>query len=317
MNFRGRSEALIPFLQDPKITDILINGPGKFFIEKEGELTRLESPFPDPSSLVDLIERLLVPIGKRVDATQPYIDGRMEDGSRFHIILPPIAADGPYISIRKFRSPNDTQGFSEMGPRVLTEWLEKQIIEKKNLLICGGTGVGKTTLLSRLLSHVPESERIALIEETREIQTLHPHTVFLETRTATPDGVGEVTLRTLIRNALRMRPDRVVLGECRGEEAFDLIQAMNTGHRGSLCTLHANGARDALRRLEGLLLLTGVAIPISVVREWVGSTLDHVVYLNRENGRRQISEVMSVHGLEGEVYRIRPRFTRGQVIDFT
>jgi len=313
----GRTEGLRRFMEDEAVTDILINGPGKLFVERSGQLLEEPSPFLDPVSLQELIERLLVPIGKRVDASQPYLDGRMPDGSRFHILLPPIASDGPYISIRKFRKHFEPGNLTDMGPPDLMKWIERQTHARKNFLICGGTGVGKTTLLARLLAEASPRERIAVIEETREIPMLHPHMVSLEARAATPDGVGEVTLRALIRNALRMRPDRIILGECRGEEAFDLLQAMNTGHRGSLSTLHANGGRDALRRLEGLVLLSGHGVPLSVVREWIGGTIDHVLHLYRESGRRQIGEVISLQGVEGGMYRIRPRFVNGQIIDIT
>lgn len=313
----GKTEGLRALLEDPAVTDILINGPGKLYVERAGTLAEEVSPFPDAASLQELIERLLVPIGKRVDASQPYLDGRMADGSRFHILLPPIATEGPYISIRKLKHTFDPGSLADVGPPALMDWIADEVRARKNFLICGGTGVGKTTLLARLLALTSPRERIAVIEETRELPVMHPHMVSLEARAATPDGIGEVTLRTLIRNALRMRPDRVVLGECRGEEAFDLLQAMNTGHRGSFSTLHANGAREALRRLEGLVLISGHGVPLSVVRQWIGGTLDHVLYLYREGGRRGIGEVISVQGVEGELYRIRPRFMGGQIIDIT
>jgi len=315
VRYIGPIEGLRPYLEDPEVTDILVNGPGELFVERRGELVREPSPFPDGGSLQELIERLLIPIGRRVDASQPFVDGRMFDGSRFHVLLPPIATKGPYISIRKFRSDFDSGNLSDMGPPELMAWLDEQVRLRKNIVICGGTGVGKTTLLARILAKVSPFERIAVIEETREIPALHPHLVSLEARAATPDGIGAVTLRSLIRNALRMRPDRIVLGECRGEEAFDLVQAMNTGHRGSFSTLHANGGRDALRRLEALVLLSGFPIPLGVVREWIGGTVDHVLYLRRVGGQRSIGEVISLLGVEGDMYRIRPRFINSQVLD--
>jgi pilus assembly protein CpaF len=304
--FPGRASALLPFLQDDSITDILINGPGQLFVERNGLLAREVSPFLERDSLSDLVERMLVPIGKRVDAAHPYADGRLLDGSRFHIILPPIAAEGPFISIRKQKGSGVTlESFGEASP---VAFVRSELLAEKNILIAGATGSGKTTFLSRLIDAVPDRERIAIVEETREIRTLHPHSLSLEARPPTPDGVGEVTLRTLVKNTLRMRPDRIVVGEVRGEEAFDLLLAMNTGHRGTMGTIHANSALDALKRLESLAILVGYHIPLKVIREWVASSIQLVVFLHRREGRREIAEILSVQGLEGEVYRITPRY---------
>lgn len=292
------------------ITDILINGPGVFFVEKSGRLESIPSPFPDVSSLLDLVERLLVSIGKRVDASQPYADGRLADGSRFHLILPPVATKGPYISIRKFRSTKDC--LDPFGPPDIVEWLIQAVDKRRNILIAGGTGSGKTTLLSFLLDTIPPDQRIAIIEETAELQLNHPHVVSLESRPASTEGKGEISLRALIRNSLRMRPDRLVLGECRGEEVYELMQAMNTGHKGSLCTLHANGGMDALKRLETLLLLVAGTVPHSAIREWISSTIDLVVFLERTRGTRCIVECLEIRGLEGALYRIQPRYQNGK-----
>lgn len=305
--FLGAAIGLFPLMQDEKVTDILVNGTSSLFIERDGLLSVEKNPFKDNRQVQDFIERLLIPIGKRIDAAHPYADGRLLDGSRFHVILPPIAVEGPFISIRKKRDTSHTQ-LESFGPPDLILWLKDQVVQKKNLLIAGSTGAGKTTLLCRLLEEAGPGERIAVIEETMEIQANHPHLIHMEARPPSPEGVGEVTLRTLLKNALRMRPDRIVVGECRGEEAFDMLQAMNTGHKGSLGTIHASSAADALKRIESLALLAGFQMPLKVVRDWVGSNLNTVVFIERIPEGRKITEVLSVHGLEGEVYRVTPRY---------
>lgn len=307
--FVGESAGLIPFLEDPHVTDILINGTRSLFVERRGRLVGEPTPFSTLESLHHLIERLLIPIGKRVDAAQPCLDGRLPDGTRFHIVLPPIAVEGPLLSLRKFREVGAL--LPELASGDIVKWLELRLRDRHNVLISGGTGAGKTTLLCRLLDKLPAEERITVLEETREIRCAHPHVVHLEARGASPEGTGEVTLRTLIRNALRMRPDRLVLGECRGGEAFDLLQAMNTGHSGSLSTIHANSARDALRRLESLVYLSGIVLPALTIRDWIATTIREVVHLERVDGERRIGEIISVSGLEGDVYRIRPRYRSG------
>lgn len=307
--FAGRAAALLPYLDDPAVTDVLVNGTHSLYVERSGALVAQPSPFGDRREVMELVERLLVPLGKRVDAAVPYLDGRLADGSRFHVILSPIAVEGPLVSIRKLRNAALCP-LESFGPPDVTGWLVDQVRAGRNLLFCGGTGSGKTTLLTRLLDLVPEAERIVVIEETVEIAPRHPHVLHLESRLPTPDGAGEVTLRALVRNALRMRPDRLVLGECRGAEAFDLLQAMNTGHAGSFSTIHANGALDALRRLESLTLLAGFLVPSRTVREWIGATIHAVVHLERCGAARQIREIVQVQGLEGEIYRITPKLQR-------
>ena len=305
----GASAWLLPFLLDDAVTDILINGVQSLYVERGGQLLPEPSPYREVGALSDLIERLLIPLGKRIDAAHPYVDGRLLDGSRFHVILPPVAVGGPFISIRKLRRPEQGISVSDFAPAEWATWLIEQVTRRRNILIAGGTGVGKTTLISRLLDHIPESERLAILEESLEIPVRHPHVVRLEARSASPDGKGEVGLRTLVRNTLRMRPDRVILGEVRGDEALELLQIMNTGHAGTLCTLHASGALDALRRLEGLALLAkGAEVPIRTLRDWIGSSVHEVVYLERIRGGRRVGEILSVRGLEGEVYRIVPRY---------
>jgi pilus assembly protein CpaF len=302
--FVGKSAELISFLERKDVTDILINGLQSLYLESDLGLERFDSPFRDRQSIYDLIERMILPLGKRIDAAHPYLDGRLVDGSRFHIVLPPIAPHGPLISIRKSKKPEFCPIESFTTDRVV-DFLTEAVLSRRNFLISGGTGVGKTTLLSRLIEKIPGNERIVLIEESFEIQVRHPHIVRLEARSPNPDGKGEVTLRALIRNALRMRPDRLILGECRGAEAFDLLQVMNSGHQGSFCTLHANSSRDALRRLEGMVLMSGLDLKVPIVREWIAHTINVVVHLTRERSR-QISEMIAVNGLEGEVYRVTP-----------
>ncbi len=305
--FVGRSRMVVPFLTEEGVTDILINGTGSLYVEKRGKLESRSNPFTEREALVDLIERMLIPIGKRVDAARPYVDGRLNDGSRFHLLLNPIATAGPLISIRTF-SKQERPTLESFGDPEVVRWIRSQLKERKNILLAGGTGAGKTTLLSSMLDEISVEERIVIIEETQEIRTLHPHTVSLEARGPSAEGVGEVTVRALLKNSLRMRPDRIVVGEVRGEEAFDLLQAMNTGHRGGLGTLHANSALDALRRLESLVILGCYNVPLRVVREWIASNIHGVIFLDRSSGRRGVAEVLSVNGLEGEVYRITPRF---------
>jgi pilus assembly protein CpaF len=305
--FVGKSAGILPFFLQREITDILINGTEKMFVEHGGVLKSVTSPFQNRESLHELIERMILPLGKRIDAAQPYLDGRLADGSRFHIILPPISLEGPLISIRKRRNGSPLELF-DFAPKQVVEFLEKEIFKGSNLLIGGATGAGKTSLLSCLLDKVSKQERIAVIEETSEIKVDHPHVIHLEARPPSPEGKGEVTLQALVRNALRMRPDRLILGECRGGEALDMLQAMNTGHKGSLGTIHANSALDALRRLEGLTMMAGVPLPMRTVKDWIGSVIQGVIYLERRGASRQITEIISVNGLEGDVYRVTPRF---------
>lgn len=303
----GPLKVLLPFFEDSTVTDILINGLDSFYIEQEGGLKKIEHPLPDESALFHLIERLIVPCGKQIDAAAPYVDGRCLDGSRFNVVLAPIAVPGPLISIRKKKRAGVIP-LDSFGPAPLIKWIRERVSERKTFLISGGTGTGKTTLLSSLLSEMSSDERIVLIEEVIEIETGHPHLVHLEARVPNAEGKGGVNLRSLLTTALRIRPDRIIVGECRGAEAFDMLQAMNTGHSGSLGTLHANSARDALKRFESLALMAGLQIPLKVIREWVASQIFGVIHLDRVHGKRCISEALTVSGLEGEVYRIAPHY---------
>lgn len=305
--FVGQAKTLLNFLRDEEVTDILINGVQTCFVERRGELEQHPNPFEQHQALFHFIERILVPIGKRIDAAAPYVDGRLLDGSRFNIVMSPLAIEGPLISIRK-KKRSELLPVELFGPKEMTDWLIEKLQQKKTFLISGGTGTGKTTLLSSLVSRLSPQERIVLIEEVSELEPQHPHLLHLEARPPNPEGRGEVTLRTLVHTALRIRPDRLIVGECRGAEAFDMLQAMNTGHGGSLGTLHANSALDALRRFESLALLAGLQIPLKVIREWIAAHVFGVIHLERINGKRCISEVLTVSGLEGEVYRVQPRF---------
>jgi len=307
--FVGPLKVLLPFFEDGSVTDILINGLESFYVERQGHLEKVEHPLDDESDLFHLIERLVVPCGKQIDASAPYLDGRCLDGSRFNIVLAPIAVPGPLISIRKKKRAGAIS-LDSLGPPNLIEWLKKQVAERKTFLISGGTGAGKTTLLSSLLSDISSTERVVLIEEVIEIDSDHPHLIHLEARVPNADGKGAVSLRSLLSTALRIRPDRIIIGECRGPEAFEMLQAMNTGHSGSLGTLHANSARDALRRFEALALMAGLQVPLKVVREWIASQIFGIIHLERVLGKRCISEVLRVSGLEGEVYRISPYYER-------
>lgn len=305
--FVGRTAAIIPCFGEDEVSDILINGTQQMFIEKNGFLEPVPNPFNTRDSLNELIERMILPLGKRVDAAQPYLDGRLSEGSRFHIILPPIAVEGPIISIRK-KKQKLRLGLKDFISGPMIDFLSRETLRGANLLIAGGTGAGKTSLLSCLLALVPIEERIAIIEETSEIYVDHPHVIHLEARPPSPEGKGEVTLQALVKNSLRMRPDRLILGECRGTEAFDMLHAMNTGHKGSLGTIHANSALDALRRLEALTMMAGISLPNRTIKEWIGSAIHGVIYLEKRGGSRQIIEIISLNGTEGEVYRITPRY---------
>ena len=286
---------LLPIFEDPQVTDLMINGTESMFIEKAGRLERLPNPFDDIAKVYGLIERILVPLGGQRSASCPYFDGRLADGSRVHGIYPPLAPQGPHLSIRFARA----KGGGDFGSAKVLEWLKGQVIAGKNCLISGATGSGKTTLLTTLLDSVPHSERIVLVEESSEIQLSHPHAIALQS-----DSGRKIDLGVLIRNALRMRPDRIVLGEIRGAEGFHLLHAMNTGHRGGICTIHANSVRDALFRWESLAAMDRPNIPMRTLQRWIGSAVDIVVQLCRQDEARVIEEVGIVQGVEGEVYRI-------------
>jgi pilus assembly protein CpaF len=305
----GEAESLLTFLRDDDVTDILINGLESLYVEEQGALSKRINPFSSESSVFSFIERLLIPISKSLDASAPYLDGRLLDGSRFNIVLPPLSNPGPLISIRK-KKKGEHVSVSDYGPRDLMDWICEKVRKQKTFLISGGTGVGKTTFLAALIREVLSEERVVVLEEVLEIDPPHPHLIHLEARSPNAEGRGEVSLAALLRTALRMRPDRLILGECRGAEAFEMLQAMNTGHGGSLGTLHANSAQDALRKFESLVSMGGPKIPLRVIRDWIAHQVYGVIQMERSHGKRCVSEVLTLTGLEGEIYRVQPIYQK-------
>jgi pilus assembly protein CpaF len=272
------------FLRDPKISDILVNGPKLIYIERDGLLETTNASFRDSEHLMQVIQRIAALVGRRIDESSPMLDARLLDGSRVNAIIPPLALDGPALSIRRFGTcPIRIEGLIEY--KTLTSemaiFLEACVLARVNILISGGTGAGKTTLLNALSQWIPDNHRVVTIEDTAELQLQRDHVVRLETRPANIEDKGRVTQRDLLRNSLRMRPDRIVIGEVRGDEAFDMLQAMNTGHEGSMTTVHANGPRDALRRIENMVSMAGLNYPIQAIRQQTTSALNLLIHLER------------------------------------
>ncbi len=296
---------LEPLLADETITDIMVNGPHSVYVEAGGKLQKLDARFRDSAHAATIAQKIAAAVGRRVDESSPMVDARLADGSRVNIILPPLALDGPCISIRKFaRKRIDFARMVEFGSLTapVARLLEIAARCRLNILISGGTGSGKTTLLNALSRLIDHSERIVTIEDAAELQLQQPHVVRLETRPANLEGKGEITQRDLVKNALRMRPDRIILGEVRGPEAFDMLQAMNTGHDGSLGTLHANSARDALIRVENMVQMGSFGLPVKAIRTQIASALDMIIQIERmRDGTRRVIQVSEVRGLEGEV----------------
>jgi pilus assembly protein CpaF len=294
-----------PLLDDPEVSEIMVNGPKKIYVEKRGQLTRTNVTFDDDAHVMRIIERIVLPLGRHIDADSPTVDARLPDGSRVNAVIPPVALDGPSITIRKFlKDKLNTDQLVELGTLTqnMSEFLKACVIARLNIVISGGTGSGKTTLLNVLSGFIPENERILTIEDAAELQLQQDHVLRLETKTANMDGGGATTVRDLVRNSLRMRPDRIVVGECRGGEALDMLQAMNTGHDGSLTTLHANSSRDALSRLETMVLMAGVELPLKVVRQQISSAVDLIVQQSRlKDGSRKITAITEVAGMEGDI----------------
>jgi len=276
----------------------MVNGPDRVYVERRGRIEPTEVHFADEAELRNSIERILAPLGRRVDELSPMVDARLADGSRVNVVIPPLAVDGPALSIRRFAAarpgPADLVELGTLTPQ-MRGLLEAAVRERRSLLVSGGTGSGKTTLLNALSSFVAAEERVVTIEDAAELRLQQPHVVRLESRPASVEGRGEVTIRDLLRNALRMRPDRIVIGEVRGPEALDLLTALNTGHRGALSTVHANSPADALRRLETLALMAGVGLPHAAIREQLGRGFELVVHLERlADGRRVVAEIAEV-----------------------
>jgi pilus assembly protein CpaF len=296
---------LEPLLHDPGISDIMVNGANTVYIERGGKLERTPIRFHNDAHLMNIIDRIVTRVGRRIDESSPMVDARLSDGSRVNAIVPPLALDGPSLSIRRFaverlgledlialESLNDTMGLV----------IEGIVGARLNILISGGTGSGKTTMLNVASGFIPADERIVTVEDSAELQLQQPHTVRLETRPPNIEGKGEITLHHLVRNSLRMRPDRIIVGEVRGEEAVDMLQAMNTGHDGSLTTIHANTPRDALFRLENMFAMAGYNMPVKAVRSQIASAIDVVMQLERmEDGRRRLVSLQEINGMEGDI----------------
>jgi pilus assembly protein CpaF len=296
---------LQPLLDDPDITEIMVNGPKKVFIEKKGQLSRANISFDDDDHVIRIIDRIILPLGRRVDYDSPTVDARLPDGSRVNAVVRPVAIDGPSITIRKFRKDRlqvpDLINFGSLTQQ-MANFLEACVKAHFNIVISGGTGSGKTTLLNVLSGFIPENERIITIEDAAELQLQQDHVMRMETKAANTDGMHAVTIRDLVKNSLRMRPDRIVVGEVRGGEALDMLQAMNTGHDGSLTTVHANSPRDAISRMETLVLMAGMDLPLKVVRQQISSAIDLIVQQSRlKDGQRKVTAITEVAGMEGDV----------------
>jgi pilus assembly protein CpaF len=295
---------LEPLLADPSVSDILVNGPNNIYVERSGKLQRTAVRFNDDAHLLNIIDRIVSKVGRRIDESTPMVDARLKDGSRVNAIIPPLAIDGPVLSIRRFRKDalniDDLVRYGSLNP-ALVGLLRAIVMARLNVMISGGTGSGKTTLLNAMSAFIPERERIVTIEDSAELQLQQPHVVRLETRQVNVEGRGQITQRDLVRNSLRMRPDRIVVGEVRGAEALDMLQAMNTGHDGSLTTIHANSSRDALSRVETMVAMTGITFPLSALRNQIASAIDVIIHMERqEDGCRRIISVQEISGLEAD-----------------
>ncbi|WP_417607564.1 CpaF family protein [Oceanimonas baumannii] len=304
---------LEPLLADAGIADIMVNGAKSIYVERRGRIERVPLTFTDDEHLMGVIERIVSSVGRRIDELSPMVDARLKDGSRVNAIIPPLALNGPTLSIRRFTveklAVETLIDFGTITPAI-AEVMEAVVKGKLNILISGGTGTGKTTFLNILSSFIPSNQRIITVEDSAELQLQQPHVVQLESRPSNIEGKGEISLRDLVKNTLRMRPDRIVVGEVRGVEAFDMLTAMNTGHEGSLTTIHANTPRDALGRLENMVSMTGFDMPVKNIRTQVASALDLIIQLERqEDGKRRMISMQEVHGMEGETITMSEIFT--------
>jgi pilus assembly protein CpaF len=304
---------LEPLLQDQTISDILVNGSGHIFIERHGKLEKTVARFRDDAHLMRIIDKIVSAVGRRIDESSPLVDARLADGSRVNVIIPPLALDGPAMSIRRFGTDpltvDDLVEYGALTPEIV-ELLRAIVSCRLNVLISGGTGSGKTTLLNVVSSFIPEDERIVTIEDSAELQLKQEHVVRLETRPSNIEGTGRIAQRDLVINSLRMRPDRIVVGEVRGAESLDMLQAMNTGHDGSLTTVHANTPRDALSRIETMVAMAGLDMPQRSVRNQIASAIDVVVQLSRlSDGRRKLMSLQEITGMEGEIVTMQEIFT--------
>jgi pilus assembly protein CpaF len=304
-------------LKDPTISDILVNGPHKIYVERRGKLEKTDVKFRDNDHLLQIIDRIVSKVGRRVDETSPMVDARLPDGSRVNAIIPPLALDGPSMSIRRFGANplklEDLLNYKAFTPE-MAMLLEACIKARLNIVISGGTGCGKTTLLNTLSSFIPSDERIVTIEDAAELQLQQDHVVRLETRPPNIEGKGQVTTRDLVRNALRMRPERIIIGECRGAESLDMLQAMNTGHSGSMTTLHANTPRDAQARLETMIMMAGMELPIKAMRQQISSAVDVLIQANRlQGGPRKVTSITEVMNMEQDIIIMQDVFRYRQL----
>jgi pilus assembly protein CpaF len=301
-----------PLLEDATISEVMVNGPARVYIERKGKVQLSNVKFDDDEHVRRIIDRIILPLGRRVDLDTPLVDARLPDGSRVNAVIPPVSIDGPSITIRKFGTKKltveDLVTFGSMTPQI-AEFLKACVISRLNVVVSGGTGSGKTTLLNVLSGFIPEDERIVTIEDAAELQLNQEHVVRLEAKKPNLDGKGEVTIRDLVKNSLRMRPERIVVGECRGGEALDMLQAMNTGHDGSLTTLHANAPRDAISRMETMSLMAGLDFPLKVIREQIASAVELIVQQTRlRDGSRKITQITEVAGMEGDTVVLQDIF---------
>lgn len=299
-------------LNDDTVTEIMVNGPTNIFVERKGKIVKTDNEFRNDKHVMHIIDKIISPLGRRVDESSPLVDARLPDGSRVNIIIPPLAVKGPSITIRKFSkdplTTNDLITFGTLNGDV-AEFLRLCVKGRINILVSGGTGSGKTTLLNVLSSYIPESERIVTIEDAAEVQLQQSHVVTLESRPANLEGKGHITIRDLVINSLRMRPDRIIVGEVRGGEALDMLQAMNTGHDGSLTTIHANTPRDSLSRLETMVMMSGIELPSRAIREQVASAIDLIVQVERMiDGTRKVTKISEIIGLEGDIVTVQDIF---------
>ena len=305
-----------PLLNDDSVTEIMVNGPRAVFVEQNGRLFRTDIRFRDDDHVMRVIERIVSPLGRRVDEAQPYVDARLPDGSRVNVIIPPLSLVGPVLTVRKFaRRPLTPDDLVRLGTisQPMVDFLRACVEVRLNIVVSGGTGSGKTTLLNVLSGFIPGDQRIVTIEDAAELQLRQEHVIPLEARPANIEGNGRITIRDLVANSLRMRPDRIVVGEVRGAEALDMLQAMNTGHDGSLTTLHSNSPRDTLRRLETMVLMAGMDLPLRAIREQIASATNLVVHQERmRDGTRKITHITEVVGMEGDVVTLQDLFVYEQ-----
>ena len=304
--------AIEKHLADPDVTEVMVNSLDAIFVERQGRLYRTQERYLSEDHLRQVIERIVSRVGRRIDESSPMVDARLPDGSRVNAVIPPLAIDGPVLTIRKFSQRaltlEDLIGLDTVTP-TLVDLLSACVEGRLNILVSGGTGTGKTTLLNALSSCIPGDERLVTVEDAAELRLSQPHVIRLESRPPNIEGRGEVTIRDLVRNALRMRPDRIIVGEVRGAEALDMLQAMNTGHEGSLSTLHANSPRDALSRLETMTLMAGVELPVRAIREQAASAIDVIVHISRlRDGTRRVTQVVEIAGMEGDTITLTELF---------